>query len=316
MAILKSTTVEPIIKCENLSKWYGQVIALNNVSLSIDQGIVGLLGPNGAGKTTFLDLVVGRLRPSRGTITVLGEDPWSSPTLFRYLGYCPDTDGLYERLSGLDFVTLLARLTGFPSAEAKKRAMDRLELVGLAGHAHRPAGTYSKGMKQRLKLAAALVHDPKLLILDEPLNGLDPIARIEVTQLLRTLGAEGISIILSSHILAEVEALTSRIVLIHYGKILAEGEIGEIRALIDNQPYTYRIGTSAARRLAAALVENPTVESVSFGNEGNTLTVKTTDALQLCNAVQQLVVEEGLTVTSIAPVDDSLEAVFQYLVKD
>lgn len=309
-------TTPPPIVCENLSKWYGQVLALHDISLRIEKGIVGLLGPNGAGKTTLLELAIGRLRPSRGTIRVMGEDPWKTPAIFSAVGYCPDTDGMYERMSGLDFVTLMAQLCGFSRAESRKRAIERLELVGMAQHCHRPASSYSKGMKQRVKLAAALVHDPRLLILDEPLNGLDPIARLEISKFLRELSDSGVSILLSSHILAEVESLTSHIVLIHRGKILAEGRISEIRALINNQPYTYRIESPAPRRLAAILVQLPAVESLTLNGDAQSILVRTTDAVELCRVVQELVSTGEITVTSIAPTDESLEAVFQYLVKD
>ncbi|MGB9692853.1 MAG: ABC transporter ATP-binding protein [Candidatus Sumerlaeaceae bacterium] len=305
----------PVIVCEKLSKWFGQVIALNNVSLEICSGIVGLLGPNGAGKTTLLELIIGRLRPSRGRVRVLGHDPWREPRLFYRLGYCPDTDGLYEKMSALEFVSLMGRLTGIEANESQKRARERLELVGLSPDLHQRIGEYSKGMRQRVKLAAALVHDPVLLVLDEPLNGLDPIARLKMIRLLRKLADDGLTILLSSHILAEVEALTSRIVLIHHGNILAEGQIEEIRSLIANQPYTYRIETTNPRALARALVTQPSIESVEFVSSNSAIIVRTTEALALCKAIQEIVCAKQCEVKSVVPVDDSLEAVFQYLVK-
>lgn len=303
------------IVCHGVSKWYGQVIALNNISLEISAGIVGLLGPNGAGKTTLLELLTGRLRPSRGRVRVFGMDPWTQPQVFRRVGYCPDSDGVYEKMSALEFVSLLGRLSGLSAEESHKSAVARLDLVGLSRFTHQKVGTFSKGMKQRVKLAAALVHDPDLLVLDEPLNGLDPIARIKMIRVLRELAESGMVILLSSHILAEVEALTSHIILIHHGNILAEGKIEEIRALIANQPYTYRIQTDDPRSLARALVMVPAVESVEFDLENSSLIVRTAEAAALCKAVQELVCKEGHMVTSLAPLDDSLEAVFQYLVK-
>jgi len=306
----------PTIQCENLSRWFGQIIALSNVNLTIGRGIVGVLGPNGAGKTTLLELLMGRLRPSRGTVRVFGVNPWSTPAVFRHVGYCPDSDGVYDLMSALEFVSLMASLTGFSSGESKKRATQRLEMLGLGPHAQKPLGTFSKGMRQRARLAAALVHDPSLLVLDEPFNGLDPLARIEQSRVLRQLGAQGLTILVSSHILAEVEAMTSRIILIHHGNILAEGEISEIRALIDNQPYTYRVECDQPRQVAKQLVELASVESISFDSDTSALIFRTLDAPGVCATLQNLAAQGRVRIHSLAPLDESLEAVFQYLIKE
>ncbi len=311
----KAQQSEPLITCENLSKWYGQVIALNNINLVISQGITGLLGPNGAGKTTLLELIMGRLKPSRGRVLVLGKDPWESPEIYRTIGYCPDSEGIYDAMSGLTFVKTMAELSGVAADASDEIARARLVQVGLGDDYHRPMGTYSKGMKQRVKLAAALVHNPALLILDEPLNGLDPLARYQFTHLLRQLGRDGLTILVSSHILAEVEAMTSRVILIHHGNLIAEGEIADIRALIENQPYTYRVECDLPRRLAQELIALEKVESVAIEDDARALIVRTTDANLLCRHIQKLAVQNELQIQSLAPVDESLEAVFQYLVR-
>lgn len=309
-------TEEVVVEFSDVSKWYGPVIALSRISVKFGRGITGLLGPNGAGKTTLIELMLGRLRPDRGSVRVLGCDPWRSRRVFHRVGYCPDTDGFYEAMSGHEFVYTMARLCGFSSAESRRRAADCLDLVGMEAHAARPISEYSKGMKQRIKLAAALVHDPELLVLDEPLNGLDPFARRQMMELLRRLGSRGLAIIVSSHILSEVEAMTNRIVLIHQGLILADGAISEIRALIANQPLTYRIETPEPRQLARELVQLEEIQSLALDEaDRGQLIIRTSDALRLCQQLQRLAADGQYLIRAATPTDDSLEAVFRYLVK-
>ena len=210
-----------ILALKDVAKWYGPVIGLVDVSVEIEQGVTGLLGPNGAGKSTFLKLVAGQLRPSTGEVRVLGHDPFRTPAVFRKVGFSPEPDAFYEDMTGLGFVRFLTRLRGFSPSEAGRRAEEAVEQVGLTEAAHKRIGAYSKGMRQRIKLAQALAHDPEILILDDPLTGLDPVARRRIVELVRELGEQGRTILISSHVLHEVEAMTPRIVLLHQGRVLA-----------------------------------------------------------------------------------------------
>ncbi|MEK6629482.1 MAG: ABC transporter ATP-binding protein, partial [Acidobacteriota bacterium] len=213
----------PLVVADRVSKWYGQVIGLNDVSVSIPEGITGLLGPNGAGKSTLMKLLTGQLKPSKGSITVLGERIWNNPALYFRVGFCPEQDAFYDRMTGLEWVSGLVRLNGYTEAAALEAARTALVRVDLLDAADKKIGGYSKGMRQRVKLAQAIVHDPELLILDEPLSGMDPIARRRTIRLVKDWAKAGKSIIVSSHILYEIEAMTSNILLINNGRILAEG---------------------------------------------------------------------------------------------
>jgi ABC-2 type transport system ATP-binding protein len=297
-----------ILEAKNLSRWYQQVIAINDVSLSIEPGITGVLGPNGAGKTTFLRILMGLMPPSSGTIRVLGENPWRSPTVTCRMGYCPEHDGLYEWMRGRDFVEMMAGIRGIRD---QKRISFALEKVQLEDVADRRIFTYSRGMRQRLKLAQAIVHDPELLILDEPLVGSDPLVRRELVSLIKNFSEEGKSVLVSSHVLHEIEAITPRIVLLHQGRLLAEGHIREIRKLIDRHPHLIRIGTSQPRELASFLVREPEVEDVHL--EGERLFVKTSKPDLFYTKLPGIVLESGCSVDEVCSPDDNLEAVFRYL---
>lgn len=297
-----------ILEAKNLSRWYRQVIAINDVSLSIPPGITGVLGPNGAGKTTFLRIAMGLMKPSSGSLRVFGTDPWGASGVALRIGYCPEHDGMYEWMSGRDFVRTMAGLRGCGDRGRVEEALERVRLVGVAD---RKIATYSRGMRQRLKFAQAIVHDPELLILDEPLVGSDPLVRRELVALIRRFGEEGKSILVSSHVLHEIEAITSRIVLLHRGRLLAEGNIGEIRRLIDRHPHMVRIGTSRPRELAARLVGEPEVEEVRV--EQDRLLVKTTKPDLFYARLPGIVLESGCPVEEVSSPDDNLEAVFRYL---
>ena len=304
-----------VIETRNLSKWYGQVVALNDVSVATGPGITGLLGPNGAGKSTLLWLLTGQLRPSQGEVRVYGESPWRNPALFRRVGFCPETDGFYRGLSGLEFVTVLARLSGLARKQARSRAAEVLERLGLGPVGGRRVETYSKGMRQRLKFAQALVHEPELLILDEPLAGMDPIGRRDLLALIRRLAESGTDIILASHVLHEVESVTSRILLINRGRILAEGDVHEIRALIDKHPHHVRIACDRPRELAKKLLEAGDVLGVSVEPDEATLTVETTQPDDFYARLPGVLVEGDFDVRTIESPDDNLAAVFKYLVE-
>ena len=294
------------------SRWYGPVIALNDVTIDIPTGVTGLLGPNGAGKSTFLKLAAGQLRPSQGEVRLLGRHSWGSPELFHRVGMCPEIDAFWERLTGLEFLTTLLRFTGYDEADCLQRAENALHQVDLLDAKGRKLGGYSKGMRQRIKLAQSIAHDPEVLLLDEPVAGMDPVNRRRVIDLVRRLGREGKTVLVSSHILHEVEAMTRRVLLIHNGRILAEGDVREIRDLLDEHPHTVSLRARDPRRLAEAIVAWPTVISLSFGPEGEWLTVQTGRPDDFYGALHEAALEAG--VTEMYSPDEDLESVFRYLV--
>lgn len=301
-----------VIEGEGLTKWYGEVLGLNRFTASFEEGITGLVGPNGAGKSTFLKLVTGQLIPDEGSLRVLNEVPFNNQALMARLGYCPEHNRVYDFMSGRRFVTTLLRLSGYGREEADRRAVEGMELVGLQADMDRPLGGYSKGMRQRTKLAQSLAHDPSLLILDEPLNGTDPVGRARMMEVIRGLPEKGVSVIVSSHILFEVERMTDRVVLINRGKAIASGLIREIRRLIDEHPHTILIGTERPRELAAQLAVRDHVAEIGF--DGDTLTVRTRDPETFYRELPGIVVEGRIPVHSMESPDDNLEAVFRYLV--
>ena len=294
------------------SRWYGQVIALNDVTTAIAPGVTGLLGPNGAGKSTFLKLLAGQLRPSQGEVRVLGLPAWGSPELFHRVGLCPETDAFWEGLTGMQFVTALLRLTGYDEGECRARAEGALAQMDLLEAKDRKVGGYSKGMRQRVKLAQALAHDPEVLLLDEPVSGMDPVNRRRVIDLVKRLGREGKTVVVSSHILHEVEAMTRRVLLIHNGRILAEGDVREIRDLMDEHPHTVALRARDPRALAGRIVGAPHVLSLTFGGDGEWLTVQTARPDEFYGRLHEAAMEAG--VTEMYSPDEDLESVFKYLV--
>jgi ABC-2 type transport system ATP-binding protein len=303
-----------IVAVEHVSKWYGQVIGLNDVSLTVPPGITGLLGPNGAGKSTFMKLITGQLQPSKGSILVLGEPIWGNPDIYFRIGFCPEQDAFYERMTGLEWVTALVRLNGLSDAAAVEAARRGLEMVDLADAANKKIGAYSKGMRQRVKLAQALAHDPELLILDEPLSGMDPIGRRRTIKLIREWGRSGRSVIVSSHILHEIESMTSNILLINQGRILAEGDVHQIRDLIDEHPHTVYIKAEQPRALAREFLSADHVLSLRF--EDNAVIVQTGRPDAFYARLTALAASNDLgAIHEVTSPDDNLQAVFQYLVK-
>jgi ABC-2 type transport system ATP-binding protein len=298
-----------IVRAEHLNKWYGRVIALNDVSLSMAPGITGLLGPNGAGKTSFMRILIGLMRESAGTIQVLGERPWNNPKLAVRIGYCPEHDGFYEGMTGRQFVASLARIRGMKDcAAAAARAID---WVRMAEAADRKILTYSRGMRQRIKIAQAVVHRPELLVLDEPLTGSDPLVRQELIGLIKAFAQEGGSVIVSSHVLHEIEQLTRRIVLIHRGRLVAEGDVRQIRDLIDRHPHTVEVKADRPRDLAAALAREPEVLEIRF--DPSAVWVRTPQPDAFYAKLPKIALDAGTEVREISSPDDNLEAVFKYL---
>lgn len=309
------TEVASVLTATNLSKWYGQISGLNDVSVNVPPGITGLLGPNGAGKSTFMKLITGQLRPSKGEVTVLGQRVWRNPGLYFRMGFCPEQDSFYERMTGIEWVSALARLNGMTEKAADEAAERALTAVDLMDAARKRIGAYSKGMRQRVKLAQALVHDPELLILDEPLSGMDPIGRRRTIRLIRDWAKQGKSIIVSSHILHEIESMTTNILLINNGRILAEGNVHQIRDLIDEHPHTVYIRAAEPRRLATAFLARADVISMRF--EPGAVVVETGKPDEFYASLTDLVASgECGAVDALTSPDDNLQAVFKYLVKN
>ncbi len=304
----------PIVAADHVSKWYGQVIGLNDVSVEVPPGITGLLGPNGAGKSTFMKLITGQLKPSKGVVKVLGEPIWGNPHLYFAIGFCPEQDAFYERMTGLEWLTALVRLNGLNEKAADDAARRALTAVDLMDAADKKIGAYSKGMRQRVKLAQAIVHDPQLLILDEPLAGMDPLARRRTIRMIRDWARAGRSVIVSSHILHEIESMTSNILLIHQGRILAEGDVHQIRDLIDEHPHTVSIKTDHPRELARAFLQEDDVLSLKF--EAERIVVQTARPEAFYARLTALAASGACgTIDEVTSPDDNLQAVFEYLVK-
>jgi ABC-2 type transport system ATP-binding protein len=303
-----------LVVADHLSKWYGQVIGLNDVSVNVPTGITGLLGPNGAGKSTFMKLITGQLKPSKGNVSVLGEPIWQNPALYYRIGCCPEQDAFYERMTGLEWVAALVRLNGADEAAAKASATTALEEVDLMQAANKKIGAYSKGMRQRVKMAQAIAHNPELLILDEPLSGMDPIARRKTIRMIKDWGRAGRSVIVSSHILHEIESMTSNILLINQGRILAEGNVHQIRELIDEHPHTVHIRADHTRELAREFLGYDDVLSLKL--EQGAVVVQTGRPDAFYARLTDLAAS-GVhgAIHEVTSPDDNLSAVFQYLVK-
>jgi ABC-2 type transport system ATP-binding protein len=304
----------PIIEAEHLSKWYGQVSGLNDVTVAVPPGITGLLGPNGAGKSTFMKVITGQLRPSKGSVRVLGEPIWGNPGIYFRVGFCPEQDAFYERMTGLEWITALVRLNGLSQEDAAAAARRALEGVDLLDAADKKIGAYSKGMRQRVKLAQAIVHNPDLLILDEPLSGMDPIARRKTIRMIKDWARAGKSILVSSHILHEIESMTANILLINNGRILAEGNVHQIRDLIDEHPHTVFIRAEDPRALARRFLAEDDVISLRF--EAGAVVVETARPDAFYARLTDLAASgDAGPIDEVTSPDDNLQAVFKYLVK-
>ncbi|HEY7426838.1 MAG TPA: ABC transporter ATP-binding protein [Gemmataceae bacterium] len=306
--------VTPIIAFDGVSKWYGNVIGLNKLTLRIPAGVTGLLGPNGAGKSTLLQLATGQLLPSQGTVRVLGRTAWNNPALMRHVGLCPEQDAFWEWMTGFDFVRTCARLTGMDRRAAVEAAECALATVGMTEHMGRAIRGYSKGMRQRTKLAQALVHGPRVLFLDEPFTGTDPVARHELIEVIRGLGAAGRSVLVSSHVLHEVQTLTPNIILLHRGRLVAEGHVRQIRDLIDRHPHRIVLVCDDHRALASRVVTWDDVEGVKMLAGESAVLVETRRPAAFYGRLPALATEDGVRIREVYSEDDNLEAVFKYLV--
>lgn len=300
--------------CTNLSRFHGEVVAVNDLTLDIQPGITGLLGPNGAGKTSLFRMSMGLIKPSAGSILVLDESPWDNPSLLRRVGFVPDGDAPWHDMTGLDATTHMARLSGITGAAAEREAQEAMSKVGLTEAVHKKVGAYSRGMRQRLKFGFAMLNDPDLWLLDEPLLATDPLTRRDLIQLIRAHAADGGSVVISTHVLTDVEALTQRIALMSHGRLLAHGEVSEIRGMLERYPRTVRVGTANPREVGAILWQMPEVLSVE-ATEGGVI-AKTREPTSFFSHLQDLLVTKDLHVTSVASLDEDVESIFRYLVNE
>jgi ABC-2 type transport system ATP-binding protein len=307
-----NASAAPVIRVDGVSRWFGSVVAVSDVTFDVMPGITGLLGPNGAGKTTLLRMMTGLAATSSGTVTVLGQPVRDNPPLYRRIGVMSEHETVYGFMKGREFVAMMGRLRGVTNLD---QAVDRaIAHVDLADAQHRPMDTYSRGMRQRMRLAATLVHDPEILILDEPLNGADPRQRVHFKRLLQSLAADGRTIVLSSHILEEVEELAETVLLIVNGKLAASGGFRAIRAALNQRPYHVRVLCEDPRALAAAVVQLASVDAVHVDPDG-ALVVLSRNVLDLQLELPRLAQAAAIRLRRVEPLDDSLESVFGYLVE-
>jgi ABC-2 type transport system ATP-binding protein len=304
-----------VIQIRNVSRWYGNVVAVNDITMDIGPGVTGLLGPNGAGKSTILHMIAGFLAPSRGTLTVHTPPAqtvptWRNPEIYRRLGLVPERDSVYAFLTGAEFVRSTAKLHNLANTGAAAR--QAIAMTDMAQAADRKIATYSKGMRQRIKVAAALVHDPEILLLDEPFNGMDPRQRIHMMELLAKLGAEGRTVLFSSHILEEVERVSGTIQVMVAGRLAASGDFRAIRRLMTSRPHVFNVRSSDDRRLAALLVGRPYTTAVELTGKG--LQVRTSDFGAFCAQIAVLARDHKIALRELLPTDESLESVFGYLI--
>jgi ABC-2 type transport system ATP-binding protein len=313
--MVASPAADRRVTFENVSKFYGDVLGVNRVNLSIPPGITGLVGPNGSGKTTLMNLMVGLIRPSRGQVSVFGLTPANPEELFRLVGYASQYDSFPPGLSGFQFIESYLRVHGFTAKAAEAMAWKAIERVGLVEAAGRKVAGYSKGMRQRIRLAQALAHEPSVMVLDEPLNGLDPMARAEVIDLFRELADGGLHVIVSSHILHEVDLISDQVVLINGGYIVAEGEIGDVRDEMEEEhPMQVLVRCDRPSLLASRMFEADHVVEARLLEDGKGVLVRTRDADKFHLILNEIVLANGLAIEAVAPADSDVNAVYQYLI--
>lgn len=303
-----------VLKAENLSKWYGNILGISEISLEITPGVQGLLGPNGAGKSTFLKIATGQLKQNLGKMTVFGEPVYNNYRLFSKVGFCPEYDCYYKDITGWEFILFHARLHCANGKEAPDMAASALERVGMRENENKLISAYSLGMRQRLKVAVSIVHNPDLLVLDEPLRAIDPLWRVKIIRLIKQFEKEGKTVIVSSHILPEIESMTNNITLIHQGKIFAHGDIQEVRSLIDTHPHQISISCDNTRLLIEKLIRCDYVLNVHFNDKENNVVIETNNRDSFYDSLLKIIMETGLVVDEMTSPDDNLQAVFDYLI--
>jgi ABC-2 type transport system ATP-binding protein len=307
-----AAATEPVVEIASASKWYGPVIGCSDVSWTLRGGIVGLLGPNGAGKSTLIKMMAGLHRPNRGSVRVFGADPYDDVAVRARIGYAPEHEKSWDDLTGLEVTTAMARLAGVPANKAEAAAKDALAVMGMTDAMKRNVRTYSKGMRQRTKLATAIAHDPDFLLLDEPLTGVDPMARKDILARIEALAKLGKTVLISSHVLYEVEALTEEILVVYRGQVLAEGNVFEIRRLIDKRPHRIRIECEKPREVVTLLAGSDHVVQVGVDDKGAVM-IETRDPDRCYDELAKTIVEHGVAVRSLTSPDNNLSAVFDYL---
>src|SRR5246127_5398169 len=299
---------------ENVSKFYGEVLGVNRVNLSLPSGVTSLVGPNGSGKTTLMNLVTGLVRPTQGRVSVLGLTPDEPEEFFRHVGYCTQFDSFPKGVTGFEFINQSLRLRGVTKAEAARLACEAIERVNMAEASHRRVAGYSKGMRQRIRLAQSIAHHPTVLVLDEPLNGLDPMARSETIALFEALGKQGLHVIISSHVLHEVDKISDQVVLMSYGYVMAEGQIREVRKEVRDHPMQILVRCSNAARLAAAAFELDHVVEAKILNDGQGVLIRTRDAEEFYLLLNKIVSGGLVEVDAVAPADDDVNSIYQFLI--
>jgi ABC-2 type transport system ATP-binding protein len=304
-----------LLELEHVSRFYKTVIGVGDLNLQLPRGAYGLIGPNGSGKTTFINLITGLLRPSIGRVRVLGENPARQRAVLRKIGLCPASDILYPNISGRRWVETMTGLHGFSAADARERAVESLVQVGMSDNMERPIGAYSLGMRQRTKLAQAIAHGPELLILDEPFNGLDPIGRHELSEFLRAWIERGRDLILASHILHEVEAITTSFLLIHGGRVLASGDAREVRSMLSGFPVEVELQGTGLPQLAQRFSTEAWFSGLSFSDDRSRMTIRVTEQAEFLAALAQAACEKGINLSSVNSPDGSLEGAFELLLR-
>lgn len=302
------------IMFEDVSKFYGEVLGVNRVNLSLPPGVTSLVGPNGSGKTTLMNLMTGLIKPTQGRISVRGIAPDDPEELFRYVGYCTQFDSFPKGVTGYEFINQFLRLRGLGKTQAHQLTLEALERTGMTGAAHRRVAGYSKGMRQRIRLAQAIAHHPTVLVLDEPLNGLDPMARAESIALFEALGKQGLHVIISSHVLHEVDKISDQVVLMSYGYVIAEGRIQGVRSEVKEHPMQILVRCAEPSLLASRLFSQDHVVEASLNQDGRGVLVRTRDAEQFYLLLNRIVVEEQIDLQAVAPADDDVNSVYQYLI--
>lgn len=307
-----ATTGEAAIHIRGVSRWYGEILGINRVTVDIHPGITGLVGPNGSGKSTLMNIVCGLLRPGQGTVTVLGMPVWNNPELTRHLGYCSQIDHFYESFTGRQFVETMLALHGRGGAWTRRTAAQAIEMVGMGEHQHRRLRAYSKGMRQRIKIALSLAHQPEILVLDEPFNGLDPVGRREMMELFADYARQGRTIVLSSHILHEIEQMTDHILMMSNGYVLAEGQVTHVRDLLRSHPFQVFLRCAEPRRLAALMIAEPSVSSIQVEGE-DSLTLMTRDPDSFYLRLNDVVIHEGIDIDLVTLADENVQSIYHYL---
>lgn len=308
------STATNTIVFENVSKFYGEVLGVNRVNLALPPGLTSLVGPNGSGKTTLMNLMTGLVRPTQGRVTVLGLTPDQPEDFFRHVGYCTQFDSFPKGVTGFEFIYQLLRLRGLTSANAASLAGEAIERVNMREAAHRRVAGYSKGMRQRIRLAHAIAHHPTVLVLDEPLNGLDPMARAESIALFEALAKQGMHVVISSHVLHEVDKISDQVVLMSYGYVVAEGKIHGVRTEVKEHPMQILVRCPNPGLLASRLFAQDHVVEAKLNNDGKGVLVRTKDAEQFYQLLNRIVVEEDFPLEAVAPNDDDVNSVYQYLI--